>query len=132
MSIGGHCRSTVNHAIFVYFLSVDRNHPSIDQFGNGISSAAAPIHCLASWVSFAERFIIKGLRENSSIHRVGGEKERLLAKSQAPPLELNQFVPYLTGSPPSRQECRYRQESRCPHYKTIYTNIPWRFSAAAL
>jgi hypothetical protein len=74
-----------------------------------------------------EIFLIIRLQENSSFHRAGGDKkERRVAESQAPLLQLNQFVPYLTGSPPSRQECRY------PHYKTIYPRSLWEISAAAI
>src|SRR5882762_4261861 len=58
--------------------------------------------------------------------QAGTKKEKRRAESQAPLLQLNQFLPYLTGSPPSRQECRYR------HYKTIYPNSPWAISAAAM
>src|SRR5713101_9759363 len=44
--------------------------------------------------------------------RTGGTKgERRSVTSQAPPL-LRQRKPYLTGSPPSRQERRCRQECR--------------------
>src|SRR5579872_3341470 len=64
--------------------------------------------------SIAEDFLFTRLRDNSEIHRVGGKQERRLAESQAPLLHLNQFVPYLTGSPPSRQGCRYRRECRLP------------------
>jgi len=39
------------------------------------------------------------------------QKGRRPGSSQAPPL-LRQRKPYLTGSPPSRQERRYRQECR--------------------
>jgi hypothetical protein len=48
--------------------------------------------------------------------RTGGEKgERRSVTSQAPPL-LRQRKPYLTGSPPSRQERRCRQECRMSEY----------------
>src|SRR5229473_3977472 len=48
--------------------------------------------------------------------RTGGTKgERRSATSQAPPL-LRQRKPYLTGSPPSRQERRCRQEVAWPEY----------------
>jgi len=68
------------------------------------------------------------LRENSTFHGAGAEKkERRLAESQAPPLQLNQFVPYLTGSPPSRHGCRYRRVVDCAHYKTIDRNSQYRF-----
>jgi hypothetical protein len=64
--------------------------------------------------------------ENSSIHRPETKKERRMAESQAPPSQLNQFLPYLNGSPPSRQE------RRCAHYKFISPNCLWTISAAAM
>ena len=41
------------------------------------------------------------------------KKERRLADSRAPLLQLNQSVPYLTGSPPSRQRMPMSTGCRC-------------------
>jgi len=55
-----------------------------------------------------------------------GQKRRRLADSQAPLLKHNQCLPYLTGSPPSRQGCRYA------HYKSIFASSLWTISIAGI
>jgi hypothetical protein len=56
------------------------------------------------------------------------QKRKAPGKRTGASLQLNQFVPYLTGSPPSRHGCRYRQEVDCPYSKTICANFQMRFS----
>ena len=106
----------VSRAVSVYSVSVNRDHSRRSQFDTVNSTAVIALNCFCEFVVHLLRFSYSyGCgRFRQFIAQAGTKKERRMAESQAPPLQLNQFVPYLTGSPPSRQECRY------PHYKTIY------------
>src|SRR5258708_13286704 len=59
-------------------------------------------------LSFSWKALAEHKAQNNS-DRPNKERERRSVTSQAPPL-LRQRKPYLTGSPPSRQERRCRQK----------------------
>jgi hypothetical protein len=68
---------------------------------------------IARLLALTGHALLNNFIESQGILTGGIKQQRRSANSQAPPLLL-QRKPYLTGSPPSRQERRYRQVCRVP------------------
>src|SRR5579872_4001035 len=93
-------------SLVILYISLAR----VREFGCGVDGTVGQLP-VSAFISQWLRIRCRVNRQITGNSESRGKRERRSVTSQAPPL-LRQRKPYLTGSPPSRQERRYRQECR--------------------